>query len=122
MNTITEQKIKSEQVLKLFINYVENMWEYARLSAAEKATSLTAAAIGSAMIAFFSGIIIFFLSLGLAFYIGSVMDSIATGFFIVAIGYVVLMIASLIFIKPIIERKISETIINALDNEEEPEQ
>jgi hypothetical protein len=120
MNSISEQKVKSEQILKLFINYVENMWEYARLSAAEKVTSLTAAAIGSIMIAFFSGIIIFFFSLGLAFYIGSVIDSIATGFFIVGFGYVILMVASIIFIKPIIKRKISEIIINALDNEEEP--
>ncbi len=122
MDTIIQKKPEPKHFMSLLVDYLDNISEYARLVIAEKMTLFSGSIISGLFIAFFSGLIIFFLSLGLAIYVGESMGSLATGFFMVAIGYVVLMVFAIILVKPIIERKVAAVIINALDNEEEIQQ
>lgn len=120
MEILEEQTSRAGHIMQTVISYVENRVEYSRLLVAEKVTYLTTAALSGLILAFFSGLILFFLSVGLALYIGEKMGQMATGFFVVSLGYLVFLIFMMLFIKPGMERKISSSIINALDNEEEP--
>lgn len=119
MKLLSEQKTKTEHLLNLGINYLENRWEYTRLIIAEKASILTGTVFGGLVTAFFSGLIIFLLSIGLAIYVGNLLNNLAVGFFMLSLLYVLLMVIVLKFIKPIIVNKISTHIINTLDNEDE---
>ncbi len=116
---ILQENSKIERLTKLGLDFVENQWELARLTFAEKAATSTSKILGIAMISVFGFFMIIFLSVGTAYWIGNEMGNIAFGFFIIALIYFVLMIISLVVVKPVIEKKISQSIINALDNEDE---
>ena len=117
--SILQENSKFERLTKLGLDLVENQWELARLTFAEKAANSTSKILGVAMISIFGFFMIIFLSVGTAYWIGSEMGNTALGFFVIAIIYFILMIISLVIVKPVIEKKISQSIINALDNEDE---
>jgi Zn-dependent protease with chaperone function len=117
--TILQENSKIERLTKLGLDFIENQWELARLIFAEKAAASTSKVLGIAMISIFGFFMIIFLSVGIAYWIGSEMGNLALGFFIISLLYFILMIVSLMVVKPIIEKKIAQSIINTLDNEDE---
>ena len=114
-----EKISKPERLAQLVLDAIENQWEMTRLLLAEKLTTATAALLSSVIVGVFSFFFIIFLSFGTAFWLGRVMDNMATGFFIVALFYLLALVFALTVVKPIIEKNITQTIINALDNEDE---
>ena len=115
----TEPPFQPEHFAKLALDYIENQWELTRLKLAEKLAIGASTLIGGAITAFFTFFFVVFSSFGTALWIGDALGSRATGFFMVALVYLVLLFLALIFIKPVVQKNIIKTIINALDNENE---
>lgn len=117
--SILQSKTKIQRLTELGMDFIENQIELTKLSIAETTVKSSSKLLSVVIISIFSFFMIVFLSLGTAFWIGKAMGSTATGFFIVAMVYFVLMVFSLLFIKPFISNQISKSLINALDNEDE---
>ena len=115
----TEPPFQPEHFAKLALDYIENQWELTRLKLAEKLAIGASTLIGGAITAFFTFFFVIFSSFGAALWIGDALGSRATGFFIVALIYLILLFFALLFIKPIVQKNMTQTIINALDNENE---
>ena len=115
----TEPQPKSEHFAQLALDYIENQWELTRLMFAEKLAVGTSRLLGGAITAFFTFFFVVFSSFGAALWIGDALGNRATGFFIIAFVYLVLLFLTLVFIKPVIQKSLTQTIINALDNENE---
>jgi hypothetical protein len=117
MSLISKSKI--QRLTELGMNFIENQIELTKLSVAETAVKSSDKVLSISIISIFSFFILVFMSLGTALWLGKVLNDMASGFFVVAAIYVVLMILILVLVKPYISKQISHSIINALDNENE---
>jgi Putative Actinobacterial Holin-X, holin superfamily III len=112
-------KTKVQRLTELGMNFVENQIELAKLSIAETAVKSSKKLLSLAIVGVFSFFMVVFLSFGAAYWIGRYLNNTASGFFIVAAVYLVIMVLALIIVKPLITNQITKSIIDTLDNENE---
>ena len=93
-------------------NYVENKILLVKLEATEKISKLAGAMFSGLLIAVISFFIILFISMMIAWYFGQLLDNVYLGFGIISAFYIVLLILLLVFRKKVLEKTITNTVIN----------
>jgi cbb3-type cytochrome oxidase subunit 3 len=105
LNTLVEE-IKLE-----LLSYINNRIRLFKLDAFEK-LSISASAVGYGLIVLsIIAVLMFFLLIGLAFFIGELLSSLAAGF-----GIMALFSLFVLFVVFLFRRKIKESILNATIN------
>ena len=104
----------------LMTDYLLARIKLLKLEIFEKIAKITATLFSSIMIAMLATLLLFFLSIALGFYFGSIFNSNGTGFMIVAGLYFLLLIPFIFFRKSLVEKLIINRLIQQLtENEEE---
>jgi len=97
-------------------DFLETYYQYISVNVAQKSVNLASGAINFVVIIFLCLLVVSFLGFGLAWWLGTVIDSRAGGFFLVAAFYFIIMIALIVmrkklifpFLRNVITRKIYE--------------
>lgn len=111
------------QELKLLVtDYLSARIELLKYEVYEKTAKIAAALFSSFVIAMLSFLLLFFLSIALGFYLGTLFNSVGTGFLVVAGLYLVLLMPFIFFRKSWIEKQIVNRLIAQLTEKEEDEQ
>lgn len=118
MNNSLSQHIKG--IREEFAKYIELRLEYSKLMAFEKIAKLIASSSSILILAFFGFFGFFFLSFAFGYYLGEILGSLALGFAIVALIYL-LIIAILAVNRKKFENIISEKVIESLLEEDKLE-
>ena len=87
-----EKAFKDKNLLDKFKAYINNRIDIVRIDFIEKSSEIISKIIAAIIISLFSLFIFIFLSIGLALYLGNVMNDTGTGFFIVAGIYALLVL------------------------------
>ena len=106
-----------ERVVQIFIEYLENKWEYARLSLTEKGAMASSSAVGFLIAVPFISIFFLFLNLGLALWLSDKIGSLWSGFFIVAGINLVLLFILVSLLKSVVQKKITQLLLNSFDHD-----
>ncbi len=121
--TMEEEKTKTEGIKESasdlvdhVTDFLETYYQYIGINVAQKSVNLASGAINFVVLIFLCLLIVSFTGFGLAWWLGTVIDNRAGGFFIVAGLYLVIMIVMIImrkkvvfpFLRNIITRKIYE--------------
>jgi len=101
----------SKQTIEKYIRYRLLL---IKLQAVEKISRLSAAMFAGLFIGILSFFIILFLSVMAAWYFGELLGSIFKGFGIICAFYIAVLILVLIFRKRVLQRTITNTVINIL--------
>jgi len=110
------------QEVKLMISdYLSAKIQLLKYDIYEKSAKLSATLFSSLVIAMLASMMLFFLSLALGFYLGSVFDSYGTGFLVVTGIYLAMLLPFILFRKSWIEKTIINRIIEQLTEKEEDE-
>ena len=110
------------QELKVLVaDYLSARIRLIRFEIFEKTAKISALLFSSLVIAMLGSMILFFLSIALGFYLGSLFNSYGTGFLVVTGFYVVLLLPFILFRKNWIEKTIVNKIIDQLMEKEEDE-
>ncbi len=109
------EEIKDEQVLnRLFeqlSKHLETRVEYFTLSATEKTSALMAKLAGVVTIFIFAILVLFFFSMGFAWWLGDVVQSRAAGFALAGLIFIPIAIVVYRWIGPFVRSKIIETVM-----------
>jgi hypothetical protein len=97
-------------------DFLETYYQYISVNVAQKSVNLASGAINLVVLIFLCLLIVSFTGFGLAWWLGTIIDSRAGGFFIVAAFYLIVMILMIVmrkkvvfpFLRNIITRKIYE--------------
>src|SRR5690349_5940585 len=95
-------------------NYVHYKLHLIKLQAVEKISKLSAAMFAGIVIVVLSFFIILFLSIMAAWYFGDLLGSPSKGFGIISAFYFVVLVLIIIFRKRVLERTITNTVINII--------
>jgi hypothetical protein len=106
----------------LLTDYLTAKLKLLKIDAYEKTAKIAAALFSSFMIAILAFMMLFFLSIALGFYFGSLFNSLGTGFLIVTGLYLVLLLPFIFFGKSMIEKSIINSTIEKLMEKEEEEE
>lgn len=92
LNSMEDQAFKDKNLFEKIKEYALNRIEIIRIDFIEKSSEIISKIITGVIIGLFSLFIFIFLSIGLALYLGKLLDDTATGFFIVAGIYALLVV------------------------------
>lgn len=107
------------ELKQLITDYVEARIALVKINVYEKAAKITAVLFSSVIIALVVFFLLFFLSISGGFYFASLLNSNALGFLIVFGFYLVLLVVLLIFRKQLLEKYITDKVIQTLFEKEE---
>lgn len=107
-------KQNAEKLTESISNYAETYFKLRVLKAADKATGIASASLSGAVILLLGLFTIFFLSMALAFWLGSIVNSIAGGFLIVGLFFVVIIVTLVLLSKRLVFPYIRNKIIRKL--------
>lgn len=107
---------KFEDVIEKLKQYLILNFELIKLQATDQATVIGASLISSLIVGISAFLFIFILSIGLGFYISSVLGNMYAGFLIVAGFYLLLTLTLFIGRKKMIEKPMRDKIIQKLLN------
>ncbi len=106
-----------ERLLEKTLKHLETRWEYYSLTTTEKISGAAAMLSGIAIVFVFSLIILFFLSIGFAIWLGDVIDSRAGGFALAALIFVPIMIVAYLKVPAFVRSKVIQNILEDDDPE-----
>ncbi len=110
------------QEMKLLVaDYLSARIKLIKYEVYEKTAKIAATLFSSIVIAMLTSFLLFFLSIALGFYFGSLFNSYGTGFLVVTGFYLILLIPFLFFRKNWIEKIIINRLIEQLTEKEEEE-
>jgi hypothetical protein len=110
------------QEMKLLVSdYVEARTKLFKLEMYEKTAKISASLFSSIVIVVLSSLMLLFGSIALGFYLGSLFNSLGTGFLIVTGIYLILLLPIILFRKNWIEKTIVNSLIEKLTEKEEGE-
>ena len=92
--------------------YVEDKLLLLKLQAVEKISKLSSEMFSGLLIGIISLFIILFLSMMAAWYFGQLLNNVFWGFGIISAFYILVLILILVFRKKLLERSITNTVIN----------
>jgi Putative Actinobacterial Holin-X, holin superfamily III len=105
-----------EQVLhRLFdqINqHIETRWEYFTLTSTEKISGLAANFAGAVIVLFFALLVLFFFTLGLAWWLGDCIGNRAGGFALTALIFIPIALVLYRWIRPFVRTKIIQSMLH----------
>lgn len=100
-----------EHLTEQLLEHLETRWEYATLGFTEKMSEVVSKLAGFFAAGLFGLIVIFFLSVGLALWLGDLMGNRAGGFAVAGLLFVPFGFAAYIYIRPFVRDKIIQTVI-----------
>lgn len=112
-----DQPTKFEELIDHVKDIADTKTKLLMLKATDKASSATGMAVAYMIFAFLVVIIFVLLSIGAAIWINAEMNSSTSGFFIVAGGYVVLLLILFLGREAIIKKPIANKIISEMLND-----
>ena len=83
-------RVKAEDIIEHLTTYAENRWNLIVLNAAEKTSNVISSLAAALVVGLLGGMALFFVSIGVAWWIGQSTGNYASGFFYVALFYAVL--------------------------------
>ena len=92
-----EEHNKAEQLVKNMKSYLETRFDIVVLNLQDKLSDILSSVATVLVLSVFSILVVFFVSVGVAWWIGNAMQNSSIGFFIVGGFYLVLMIIVMIF-------------------------
>ncbi len=95
--------------------HIETRWEYLTLTAAEKMSEIAAMLAGAFMLLAFGGFILFFFSIGFAWWLGDYINSRAGGFALAGLIFLPVALVSFWWIRPFVRAKIIHAILQEND-------
>jgi ABC-type phosphate transport system permease subunit len=119
MSEEPKQDSAFERLLEKSLQHIETRWEYYSLTATEKISGAAAAFVGMLIIMVFALMILFFLSIGFAVWLGDYMDNRAGGFAVAGLIFVPIAIGAYLLIPPIIRSKIIHNMLQDENTEDE---
>jgi small-conductance mechanosensitive channel len=106
MSQEPNQESSFERLLDKGLQHLETRWEYYSLTATEKISGAAAAFAGMLIIFMFALMILFFLSIGFAVWLGDYLDNRAGGFALAGLIFVPVAIGAYILIPPVVRSRI----------------
>ena len=103
-----------KELQEIIQDYITSRVQLFKIKAYEKIATLTAKLFSVALITLLVSLILIFLSFGVGFFLGELLESNAYGFLIVALFYIISLIFILLFKKRSIEKYITDKVIKAL--------
>jgi predicted histidine transporter YuiF (NhaC family) len=107
---IQEIRFKAEDIVENLTSYAEGRWNLLVLNAAEKTSVVVSSLVAALVVGLLGGMALFFVSMGVAWWIGQSTGNYASGFFYVALFYGV--VGGILF--AIRDKFIKIPLINAL--------
>jgi Putative Actinobacterial Holin-X, holin superfamily III len=108
-------EIKDEQTFYRLYDqlsrHLETRWEYVYLSSAEKASGLAADVAGAASAFVFAVLVLFFFSVGFAWWLGDYIGSRAGGFALAGLIFVPLGLLFFRWVRPFVRTKVIQSIL-----------
>ena len=117
---MSPEKVTIHTLLKNLRNYLETKVQLTKLTAIEKTSDLISHILAIVLIFSGSFLALALLSLGLASYLGDLMDNLYLGYFIVGGFYGIMLIVLMLTGKKWIREFIFNSVINKLLNEKRP--
>ena len=118
---MSEQPSFFEELKQIIITYFESKIQLYKIGAYEKIAKVMAVLFSSIVITILIFFLFFFLSISAGFYFSTILKSNALGFLVIFGFYVVLLIVVIIFRKRILEKFITDKVIEKLFEEGENE-
>ncbi len=118
---MSEQPSFFEELKQIIIAYFEAKVQLYRISAYEKVAKVMAVLFSSIVITILIFFLLFFLSISGGFYFAALLNSNALGFLIIFGLYVILLIFVIIYKKTILEKYITNKVIEQLFEKEDNE-
>ncbi len=100
-----------ERLLDKGLQHLETRWEYYSLTATEKISGAAAALVGMLIVMVFALVILFFLSIGFAIWLGDYLDNRAGGFALAALIFVPIAIGAYIVVPPVVRSRIINNML-----------
>ena len=117
MSEETNHESSFEHLLRKALQHLETRWEFFSLTATEKISGAAGVLSGLLIIGVFSLMVLFFLSLGFAIWLGDCIDSRAGGFALAGLIFVPVAAAAYIWVPPFVRSKIIQNILEDDDTE-----
>ena len=103
-------------------SYIKSLLEYYKLDALKKSTKAIATLLSLAIKGSLLLLLFMFVSIGLSFFIGNLINSVAYGFMIMGAFYLILLIIFLLVAQPVSESLSLKFIYKIIDTEDENDQ
>ena len=118
---LSEQKSNFQALTSHVLEYIDTRWDIFVLNASEKLLSAASEIVSGLVLALFSGIVLVFLGIGTALWLGKLMGSTAAGFFVVAGIFVVLLILAVIFARNYIRTAVTNSVLESIKDDDNNE-
>jgi apolipoprotein N-acyltransferase len=109
-----ELKSKAGSLTQSISNYLDTFYKLALVNLTQKATNLTAGILAGITTLFLFILTVFFLGLGLAWWLCGLINSMAGGFFIVAGIFILLMVAIILLRKKLVFPLLKKAILKKI--------
>jgi uncharacterized membrane protein YqjE len=119
MEIIDNQGERVERLSDHLIEYLDTRWDLIVLSLAKKTSNVVSGLASSLILGVFGLLVLLFLSIGLAVYLGSLFGNQAAGFFAVAGVYALLLVIALLLARNMIRSRIATTVIELINNDDQ---
>ena len=119
MATEPNQDSALERLLEKTLQHAETRWEYFSLTATEKISGAAAAFAGGLIVSIFALIVLFFLSIGFAIWLGDYLGNRAGGFALAGLLFVPFAIAAYVWLPPFVRSKIIQSMLQDEDIQNE---
>lgn len=108
-----------ERLLEKSLQHIETRWEYFSLSATEKISGAAAALTGVLIVVLFTLMVLFFLSIGFAIWLGDFLGNRAGGFALAGLIFVPIAIAAYFWVPSLVRSKIIQNMLEDEDTDNE---
>ena len=110
-----------EMLTRNIIEYVDTRWEIIQLNLTERGMAASATIVSGLMLTFFGSIILVFVSIGTAIWLGQELRNPAMGFFIMAGVLTIFMALALLFARNYIRTYITNIVLDSIKDEDDEE-
>lgn len=109
-----ELKSKTESLTHSISNYLDTFYKLALVNLTQKATNLTSGIVAGLAALFLFVLTLFFLGMALAFWLGSLLNSTAVGFLLVAVLFLVIIALVVLMRKKIVFPMLKKAILKKI--------
>jgi len=103
-----------ETLYERVVDYGKVSLNLLKLKAVDKTSDVSSSFVPLSVVLYFAGTLVLFLSLGLALWIGEILDKMSHGFFAVALLYGVIGVIFYIFLRKPVKRLIGNNMVKML--------
>jgi Putative Actinobacterial Holin-X, holin superfamily III len=118
---ITDHKSRLEDLTRHVMEYLDTRWDLLVLEITEKGLAAASSIVTGLILTVFGGIILVFVSIGTAIWIGQRMHNPIAGYFIIAGFFVVLLVLVLAFAYNYVRTVVANAVLESIKDDEEDE-